>query len=101
MPASQDPLTNSQIAELLAMAGEDAKPPLNRAYRRASRKALLWEEEASHLNQEGRSLTELPGVLAACIGLALVIPGLCRLLNSIGIFSCETVPGSKRHCEYA
>ncbi|PYX50325.1 MAG: hypothetical protein DMG79_06180 [Acidobacteria bacterium] len=62
MPASQDPLTNSQIAELLAMAGEDAKPPLNRAYRRASRKALLWEEEASHLNQEGRSLTELPGV---------------------------------------
>jgi hypothetical protein len=60
--APEDLLTNSQIAELLAIAGEDAKPPLNRAYRRASRKALLWEEEATRLHQEGRSLTELPGV---------------------------------------
>ena len=62
MPASEDPLMNSQIAELLAIAGDDAKPPLNRAYRRASRKALLWEEEAACLYQEGRSLMELPGV---------------------------------------
>ena len=62
MPAPEDPLTNSQIAELLAIAGDDAKPPLNRAYRRASRKALLWEEEAACLYQEGRALTELPGV---------------------------------------
>jgi histidinol phosphatase-like PHP family hydrolase len=62
MSASEDPLTNGQIAELLAIAGDDAKPPLNRAYRRASRKALLWEEEAACLYQEGRSLTELPGV---------------------------------------
>ena len=62
MSAPEDPLTNSQIAELLAIAGEDAKPPLNRAYRRASRRALLWEEEAASLYQEGRSLTELPGV---------------------------------------
>ena len=62
MSAPEDPLTNSQIAELLAIAGDDAKPPLNRAYRRASRKALLWEEEASCLYREGRSLTELPGV---------------------------------------
>ena len=60
--AAEDPLTNSQIAELLAIAGEDAKPPLNRAYRRASRKALLWEEEAICLHQEGRALTDLPGV---------------------------------------
>ena len=60
--APEDPLTNSQIAELLAIAGEDAKPPLNRAYRRASRKALLWEEEAACLHQEGRALTDLPGV---------------------------------------
>ena len=58
----EDPLTNSQIAELLALAGDDAKPPLNRAYRRASRKALLWEAEASCLHQDGRFLTELPGV---------------------------------------
>ena len=27
MPAHEDTLTNSQIAELLAIAGEDAKPP--------------------------------------------------------------------------
>lgn len=62
MSAPEDPLTNSQIAELLAIAGDDAKPALNRAYRRASRKALLWEEEAACLYHEGRSLTELPGV---------------------------------------
>jgi phage terminase large subunit-like protein len=55
MFAPEDPLTNGQIAELLAIAGDDAKPPLNRAYRRASRKALLWEEEAACLYQEGRS----------------------------------------------
>jgi putative hydrolase len=60
--APEDPLMNSQIAELLAIPGEDAEPPLNRAYRRASRKALLWEEEATRLHQERRSLTELPGV---------------------------------------
>jgi hypothetical protein len=62
MPAPEDPLTNSQIAELLAIAGEDAKPPLDRAFRRASRKALLWEEEAACLDCNERSLTELPGV---------------------------------------
>jgi hypothetical protein len=60
--APERSLTNSQIAELLAIAGDDAKPPLNRAYRRASRKALLWEEEATCLHQEGRALTDLPGV---------------------------------------
>ena len=57
-----DLLTNSQVSELLANAGEDAKPPLSKAYRRASRRALLWPEEASSLYQAGRSLTELPGV---------------------------------------
>jgi histidinol phosphatase-like PHP family hydrolase len=62
MPGPEDSVTNSQIAELLAIAGGDAKPPLNRAYRRASRKALLWDEEAAFLYQQGRSLTELPGV---------------------------------------
>ncbi len=55
-------LPNFEIAELLAQAGEDAKPPLNKAYRRASRKAMLWVDEASHLHQAGRPLTELPGV---------------------------------------
>ncbi len=57
-----DPLTNSQIAELLATEAEGLKQPLQKAFRRASRKALLWPEEASQLQQEGRSLTELPGI---------------------------------------
>jgi putative hydrolase len=62
MKCSKDVLTNSQIAELLAIAAEDAPAPLNRAYRRASRKALLWSMEVSALLSEGGSLTELPGV---------------------------------------
>jgi histidinol phosphatase-like PHP family hydrolase len=62
MKFPEDALTNSQIAELLAIAAEDAPAPLDRAYRRASRKALLWPLEVSALLQEGRSLTELPGV---------------------------------------
>ena len=55
-------LTNSQIAELLAFAAEKAKMPLQKALRRASRKALLWPDEASVLIERGHSLTELPGV---------------------------------------
>ena len=58
----QDFLSNSAIAELLAGASETAKMPLQKALRRASRKAFLWEEEASLLVAQGRSLTELPGV---------------------------------------
>lgn len=57
-----DPLTNADIAELLAIAAGDMGAPLDRAYRRASRKALLWTEEASVLYQNGRSLTQLPGI---------------------------------------
>jgi histidinol phosphatase-like PHP family hydrolase len=55
-------LTNSDISELLASAAESAKPPLQKALRRASRKALLWLEEAAELTSEDRSLEELPGV---------------------------------------
>lgn len=55
-------LPNSRIAELLALAAEKAKMPLQKALRRASRKAFLWTDEASMLVQEGRSLTELSGV---------------------------------------
>jgi hypothetical protein len=61
-PLPDDLLTNSQVSELLANAGEDAKSPLSTAYRHASRRGLLWPEEASSLYQAGRSLTELPGV---------------------------------------
>lgn len=57
-----DLLTNSDIAELLATASESAKQPLQKALRRASRKAFLWSEEAAHIVQEGRSLEELAGI---------------------------------------
>src|SRR3954463_100672 len=36
--------------------------PLQKALRRASRKALMWPEEAAVMVQEDRSLTELPGI---------------------------------------
>jgi histidinol phosphatase-like PHP family hydrolase len=55
-------LRNSEVAELLAVAAQEAKMPLQKALRRASRKAFLWPEEAALMLQEGRSLTELPAV---------------------------------------
>ena len=55
-------MSNSEIAELLAVAAESAKQPLQKALRRASRKAFLWPEEAGHVVEQGRSLEELPGV---------------------------------------
>jgi histidinol phosphatase-like PHP family hydrolase len=55
-------LTNSEIAELLATEAESASQPLQKAFRRASRKALLWPDEAYQLHHDGRSLTELPGI---------------------------------------
>ena len=55
-------LSNAQLAELLARQAEHARPPLTRAFRRASRRAFLWPEEASSLQKLGRSLTELQGI---------------------------------------
>jgi hypothetical protein len=55
-------LRNLDIAELLAQQSETARPPANRALRRASRRSHLWPEEAADLVGEGRSLTELQGV---------------------------------------
>ena len=55
-------LSNSQIAELLALAAETAKMPLQKALRRASRKAFMWEEEAAVLLGKEGSLTKLTGV---------------------------------------
>lgn len=55
-------LRNSDISELLATEEDSASQPLQRAFRRAARKALLWPEEASTLHHEFRSLTELPGI---------------------------------------
>ena len=60
--AAEPSLTNSNISELLATEAESAKQPLQRAFRRAARKAFLWTEEASDLVRERRPLTELPGI---------------------------------------
>ena len=56
------PLDNADIAELLAVASTSAKYPLQKALRRASRRALMWPEEAAAIHAAGRSLTELAGV---------------------------------------
>jgi histidinol phosphatase-like PHP family hydrolase len=56
-------LPNAAIAELLAVASKSAPYPiLQKALRRASRRAFMWPEEASRLQEQGRSLTELAGV---------------------------------------
>src|SRR4051812_5814512 len=59
MPAH--PLDNAAIAELLAVASASAKFPLQKALRRASRRAFLWPEAAADIVAAGRSLTELSG----------------------------------------
>jgi hypothetical protein len=64
------PLTNREIAELLAERGDETEGHRERAYRRSSAAALVWPEEAANLLAEGRPLTDLPYVgdrLAACI----------------------------------
>jgi hypothetical protein len=55
-------LTNADISELLALESDHSKMPTKKALRRASRRALLWPEEAPQLLQEGRSLQELSAV---------------------------------------
>jgi putative hydrolase len=55
-------LSNARIAELLAEKAETAPPPLNRAFRRAARRAFLWPIEAAELRAAGKSLQELSGV---------------------------------------
>jgi histidinol phosphatase-like PHP family hydrolase len=60
MPAHS--LDNAAIAELLAAASARAKFPLQKALRRASRRAFLWPEEAADIVAAERSLTELSGV---------------------------------------
>jgi histidinol phosphatase-like PHP family hydrolase len=46
----------------LAVASESARQPLQKALRRASRKAFLWPEEAAQIVEQDRSLEELQGV---------------------------------------
>ena len=63
-------LSNSEIAELLAIQSEHETSNKQRALRRASRRAFLWQEEAAEMLRQGRSLTELSAVgpyLERCI----------------------------------
>src|ERR1043166_4042650 len=55
-------IENSTIAEWLAREAERAEGILARAFRRASRAAFLWPEEARELVRAGRSLTELAAI---------------------------------------
>lgn len=55
-------MRNSDIAELLARSAEHAKQPLQRALRRAARRAFLWPEEAEEIHARGESLTVLSGI---------------------------------------
>src|SRR5204863_93439 len=58
------PLTNGELAELLARTAEEEAPGTNRhrALIRASRAALFWPEEAFALLQADRPLLELRAV---------------------------------------
>ena len=62
MKFSEDILTNSQIAELLAIVAEDASARLDRAYKRASRKAFLGPWKPPHSCTKVVLQLELPGV---------------------------------------
>ncbi|MGI9114846.1 MAG: PHP domain-containing protein [Chthoniobacterales bacterium] len=56
------PITNSNIAELLACEAENASGTLQRAFRRAARAAFLWPREAAQVIAGGESLTQFSGV---------------------------------------
>jgi histidinol phosphatase-like PHP family hydrolase len=55
-------LSNSEIAELLAVRAAGMKHPLSRAFKRASRSAILWPEEASAVVKAGKPLSVLPRI---------------------------------------
>jgi histidinol phosphatase-like PHP family hydrolase len=55
-------LTNRELSELLARAGEEETGHRRRAFDRAARGAYTWPVEASVLAAEGRSLTDLVGI---------------------------------------
>jgi histidinol phosphatase-like PHP family hydrolase len=57
-----DVLTNLEIAELLAREAEHAKQLVQRALRRASRRAFLWPEEAADVYRRNEPLTQLSGI---------------------------------------
>jgi putative hydrolase len=53
------PLTNRDLAELLARRGDETDGPRQRAYRRSPTAAYVWPEEAAEVLAQGRPLTEL------------------------------------------
>lgn len=55
-------LSNLEIAELLALAADQASDYRKRAYARAARAALAWPVEAADLVAAGRSPSELRGI---------------------------------------
>src|SRR3954470_8704020 len=55
-------VSNRQIAELLALAGEKAEGYVRKAFFRAAHAAFVWPIEAAAIVKENRSLTELPSI---------------------------------------
>jgi histidinol phosphatase-like PHP family hydrolase len=55
-------LSNADISELLARAGESAEGHRRKAYQRAAAYALMWAEEASDVLAREETLTGLPGI---------------------------------------
>jgi histidinol phosphatase-like PHP family hydrolase len=56
------PLTNAELAELLARQSEIESGVLVRAFRRAARNALFWPESAATLVAQKRTLVELSAI---------------------------------------
>jgi histidinol phosphatase-like PHP family hydrolase len=56
------PLTNTELAELLARQSEIESGILVRAFRRAARNALFWPESAATLVAQNRTLVELSAI---------------------------------------
>ena len=56
------PISNRQLAELLALAGEKAEGYKRKAFFRAAHSAFIWPDEAACLVAGNRPLTELPSV---------------------------------------
>ena len=55
-------LTNAQVAELLALAADEAEGHVRKAYKRASRLAFVWPNEVAELAGGGVALTTLPAI---------------------------------------
>jgi histidinol phosphatase-like PHP family hydrolase len=59
---AKSPLTNADLADLLALEAEDQSGTLARAYRRAARSAFLWPDSVAEMLDRRQSLLELHGV---------------------------------------